>query len=480
NILKKRGMSLIVLVITILVMIILAGVVIVSLSKNNPIDKAKEAIYKSDIASFKQELSLTMVNEITNDATYDVSKADVFGEKLKEAQKYIPSFTKEYDKDYDIIDGELVYKGTDIDKDSPVYVPETSKDDKRFKMTYKIDAPNTLIQMPLTQISIDQYVGGVPFKFDYVIDWGDGTPTKKVTAWNDPDKDHIYALPGKYQIKIEGILEAFSYRTESKPYTYLTNEQSRLGIISIDNFGEVGLKFFTFLNAKNLTQIAPPNKRSFENMIYAKENFQNTGLVEIPENFFYSAKNLKYAEETFEGCPSLTRIPATLFHKNPKLESVYEIFGDDVNIQSIPDKIFSRSTKLVNVTDAFKRLGAVPEISEDLFANCPDLKYLTNTFKDCTSLKKIPAKLFSNNTQILNIHEIFKRCENVDKIPVTLLDNCPNIEDLYKAFDGCTGARGPVPELWKKYNISNTAKFAHCFQYCTGVSNYDQIPADWK
>ena len=46
---RKNGISLIVLVITILVMIILAGVVIVSLSKNNPIEKAKEAEFKTNV-----------------------------------------------------------------------------------------------------------------------------------------------------------------------------------------------------------------------------------------------------------------------------------------------------------------------------------------------------------------------------------------------------------------------------------------------
>ena len=62
---KRKGISLIVLVITILVMIILAGVVVVSLSKNNPIEKAKEAKYKNNFSTLKEALSLHVTNKLT-------------------------------------------------------------------------------------------------------------------------------------------------------------------------------------------------------------------------------------------------------------------------------------------------------------------------------------------------------------------------------------------------------------------------------
>ena len=60
---RKKGISLIVLVITILVMIILSGVVIVSLQKNNPIEKAKEAAYKTKIATIIEQIELEKIND---------------------------------------------------------------------------------------------------------------------------------------------------------------------------------------------------------------------------------------------------------------------------------------------------------------------------------------------------------------------------------------------------------------------------------
>ena len=54
---NKKGISLIVLVITILVMIILAGVVVVSLQKNNPIEKAKVAKLTDSVSSIRGAIS---------------------------------------------------------------------------------------------------------------------------------------------------------------------------------------------------------------------------------------------------------------------------------------------------------------------------------------------------------------------------------------------------------------------------------------
>lgn len=53
---KEKGISLIVLVITIIVIVILAGALILSLVSNNPISQANKATYLSDVRNFQTEL----------------------------------------------------------------------------------------------------------------------------------------------------------------------------------------------------------------------------------------------------------------------------------------------------------------------------------------------------------------------------------------------------------------------------------------
>lgn len=61
----KKGISLIVLVITIIVMIILAGAIFFVVTKNNPIKSANEAVVKQDFANFKDELDTYISSENT-------------------------------------------------------------------------------------------------------------------------------------------------------------------------------------------------------------------------------------------------------------------------------------------------------------------------------------------------------------------------------------------------------------------------------
>lgn len=68
---NKIGMSLIVLVITILVMIILAGVVVVGLSNNNPIGQANTAVILSDLNAARNTVNLYAANKLASNTIGD-------------------------------------------------------------------------------------------------------------------------------------------------------------------------------------------------------------------------------------------------------------------------------------------------------------------------------------------------------------------------------------------------------------------------
>ena len=146
---KRKGISLIVLVITILVMIILAGVVVVSLSKNNPIEKAKEAEFKTNVIAYLDDLNMTLLGE-----EY-VSLKKVIN-KTGDLKEYIKSFKKEDEGKFAIQNNKLVYVGDDeklrkyaeelsiieegypIPKLSETFTPiKWDNDNNEIKTTYK-------------------------------------------------------------------------------------------------------------------------------------------------------------------------------------------------------------------------------------------------------------------------------------------------------------------------------------------------------
>ncbi|MDD3303676.1 MAG: hypothetical protein PHP54_02025, partial [Clostridia bacterium] len=103
----KRGISLITLVITIIVVIILAAAVILTLNNNNPVENAKEATFRSDIASINEQLNLYALNELAkNDGTFDITSMN------GKVSDYVPGVTQ-YDSELKVEQGKLVYTGSD-------------------------------------------------------------------------------------------------------------------------------------------------------------------------------------------------------------------------------------------------------------------------------------------------------------------------------------------------------------------------------
>ena len=104
---QKKGISLIVLIVTIIVIIILAAVVILTVGKNNPVERAREAKFKEDIQTFRDDLALSISKDYTAQGGQRDNKFS--GITYEEIQEYIPSFTKEYEGKLIVKNDELMY-----------------------------------------------------------------------------------------------------------------------------------------------------------------------------------------------------------------------------------------------------------------------------------------------------------------------------------------------------------------------------------
>lgn len=111
KIINKKGISLIVLVVTMIIILILASAVIVSLTNSNISGNAREIAFKSDISGMKDELFAY----VTNLEAHGKSKEDISLEKenIKEA---IPSINEKYMNILKVENGEILYSGTDKDE----------------------------------------------------------------------------------------------------------------------------------------------------------------------------------------------------------------------------------------------------------------------------------------------------------------------------------------------------------------------------
>ena len=392
KIIKKRGISLIVLIVTIIVVIILAAVVVLTLSKNNPINSSKEATFKEDIYNFKTELELYKAKISGNGE--DVTKLYASKDSDPSITDVIPSMSKKYIDKLEVREGKLTYIGKDREeylqsRDMNLLPEDELLDDdiltelKPFITEWTVEAGDS-ITLPISGTC------------NFTVDYGDGSGKYSVTSATDEDRIHIYENAGTYVVTIEGRIGVIYFRD----YGYSTREK----LTRIKQWGVINASKISFWECSKLTGPIPePSKNSFKNLSDVNHMFYGCTALncEIPEKLFYSCPNIMYFDMTFSCC------------------------------------------------------GFTGTIPEKLFSKCPNVKSFGSTFRGSGKFTgPIPENLFANNTKVTNFSNCFMNCFNFTGNISNLFKNNPNVTNFSYCFFYCNKLIGDAPKLWERDNVS--------------------------
>lgn len=200
--------------------------------------------------------------------------------------------------------------------------------------------------------------------------------------------------------------------------------------------------------------------------------------------------------DTFFGCVNLVSIPEDLFANNPNVisfgytveeaacdlwkfendpdftgDSAWQygppsLFGSCDYLAAIPEKLFANNTKVRRFGLVFAACAGITSIPEKLFANNPDVTDFVMGFHACSSLQSIPARLFDNNRKATMFDGCFNMCESLTgESPYTMIGD--KKVHLYE--------RSNYPD-----HFATPIRYFGCFNGCTGLTDYAQIPSDWK
>ena len=94
---------------------------------------------------------------------------------------------------------------------------------------------------------------------------------------------------------------------------------------------------------------------------------------------------------------------------------------------------------------------------------------------------------------LTSLANAFYGCSALTTIPENLFANCPKVTDFSYTFYNCTAVTGESPytmigdkkvHLYERKNypehFTETTNRRGCFNGCTGLSDYAQIPSSWK
>ncbi len=423
---SSKAITLIALVVTIVVLMILAGISIQMLKGDNGIvTKSNEAKLESRAGNVDEEVKMwknnnKMIktqNEVTGTSEALVSKEEMLEKLIQEGIVY----EKEIDRDKEIITigtREIPY-GEEVDKRALIILVNSGD-------TGEVKLPVLETEEGIT------------------IDWGDGKVTtaenkntegKKYAniVQNDSTKNKSAQMPPQ---QIE-----HTYPEINKDYkvtitgkcTKLYNGYENDNILEIIQWGETGLEDVKLAGCINLRKIASPTEKSFEKITdFSYGFYESISLTSIPEDLFANCPNVTTFYGTFAECTSLTSIQSTLF------------------------------------------------------ANCPNVTTFEATFVDCTSLTSIPSTLFANCPNVTTFEVTFAGCTSLTSIPSTLFANCLYVTNFVGTFYKCTGLTGEPIKLWKRVQNGSTNNYigepdgCGCYYKATELNNYENIPEYWR
>ena len=222
-----------------------------------------------------------------------------------------------------------------------------------------------------------------------------------------------------------------------------------------------------------------------------------SSLTTIPENLFANCPAVTSFQGTFQVCTSLKSIPENLFANNPEVTNFFFTFSSCSALESIPEQLFANNPKVIDFGAIFSSCTSLKSIPENLFANCPAVTNFGSTFSNCYALATIPEKLFANCPKVTSFSRTFLACKTLKSVPAGLFDNNRKVTDFgsrfFGLFESCSALTGESPytvidgqkvHLYERANYpehftapSNVQK---TFRECYNLTDYNQIPSNWK
>ena len=480
---KKNGVTILALVITIVIMLLLAGVVLqMAMGENGLVAKSTQAKAKQAKAELYENAKISFLNLKT--------KALAENQPEPQAEKVLeePEFLNKYD-----ISGENI-----VDKHGNVL---ESKENliNTLKLLYieggAVQGQGTTTTGPKTVAGVqippaDQQKMIVKLKvrkksylqFGALGDISYGINSGPIKVEYEHGQEEITDLyqgiakeyePGEYIIKFSNIT---SFELGE---SFLAEDEGDYDVEILQWGSVIDNDEQNYFMIENVTTIHEPEPdkiqveyikgkfREIPEWLFSKKvtnkyfsYFTNcTNLERIPENLFKNYTNVESFPSIFSGCTALKEIPENLFKHNVNVKTIHSMFERCTNLERIPANLFKYNTNLEEVNRTFRGCTKITEIPENLFENNTKLKKLTMVFDGCKGIKSLPENLFKNNNQIYEITSLFAGC-SIERIPENLFKNTPNITTFDGIFSG--NKITEIPENLFKYN-TNAINFYNTF-----------------
>ena len=489
---KKKGVTLLALAITIIIMLLLAGVVMQMALGDNGLfvratksksEQAKAELYENakleylglKTKAIEQGQPDPQISEVLSTANF-LAKYTVDGSNIKDKKGEVidtrDNLLEKLDgmssSDVPITPSAQTYPEQSYPKTiEGVTIQETDKDKLILKIKIKEQ----------TKLAI-RYNWYIPDPYNIHVEWGNWGYDLFKPDYSGPTGEHEY-YPGEYTMKITGAksfsLESAEWRTDKFEVTVLHwgkfedngNEDNKIRLYSVKDIkmpepNDVTVEY----QHGSITNI-PEDLFKYKSTRKNMSSFQNcANIASVPENLYKYNIEMTSIQNSFLGCYNTTAVPEGLFKYNQKLNNINNIFSG-TQIASIPENLFKFNKELETVSNIFTS-SRITDISENLFKYNVKLKNINGLFTSSHNIKSIPENLFKYNTEVTNFSNVFSSLPNLESIPENIFSNNKKAITFNLAFMYNSKLKVIPENLFK--NNTEAINFSGTFQGCSSIT----------
>lgn len=290
---------------------------------------------------------------------------------------------------------------------------------------------------------------------NYLVDYGDGTPLKHVTAYDSPNASHTYANAGTYVQKIYGTCESF----------YVNNDAMKSYITKWSKFGDVGMQRPNFYGCSNLSTVpddGAANSKSctsFANLFFNCVNITNWGDIS-----YWDTSNVESLLATFYGCVSFNQ---PLYWDTAKNTHLYYTF---YHCSAYNQPVSMDTSKVTTTRSAFEKCSALASLIT--FSDTSKVADMARMFFGCINFNH---PLVIDISSVTNFTQMMYACYNFNN-SITL-QGIPKSSSMAAMLGNCTSFNQNISS-WPISLVSNFTDFM--VGVTLSPANYDALLIAWS
>lgn len=451
---NNKGITLIILVVTIIVLLILAGISISAITGgNNSMDKAKKAKDETAIKAEMEELQKIINQSAAKGIRHGNFSGSADSQTIRDALK--KNKLIEENPDDVIIDGKNGWKVTGV------------KTGQKYKIRYNGEVTR-IEELAPTKI-YGKIADGVLYLrateqtgYTEGTKWNDATITKVIIE--EPIAPSTCREMFKDCTALEKIENIEYLHTEnSNDMSLMFRGCNNLNNIDISNFDTSNVTTMAgmFSRCKKLEHLYffsfdTSNVITMDSMFYNCENLEELNL----SNF--NTSNVTNMVDMFMNCSSLTNLNISNFNTS-NVTTMHRTFCGCINLLNLNVTSFDTS----NVTDMhglFGKCSSLTNLNVSNF-NTENVTSMESIFEGCNGLNSLDITNF-NTSNVVNMQDMFRNCKNLKILDLSSFDTkkvdkftrmfaeCENLVTIYVSNDFVTSQASNIEYVFTNcYNL---------------------------